>query len=119
MDHRTITKQLQDLDAIENELVESLAAAGMALKEVAKDRTTVNNKLFDQFTTRLERAAAGLSQQITYLTRLSTSQSAESSSYGCRKDYRLPQYRLEYAKTRLSELSDAATSEATTRMREL
>lgn len=101
------TLQLKELDTIEEDLVESLNSAGLALKEMTKEK--VNGKQLEQMTSgfinRLERAATGLSQQISYLMRVSTSQSAESSSYGCRKDSRMAQSRLEHVQTRLRGLS--------------
>lgn len=94
---------LQNLDSIEEDLVESLAAAGQALKEISKDK--FNGKTVEGFTntfmSRLDRASSGLSQQIAHLIRITTSQSAESSSYGYRKDSRMAQNRLKHAQTRL------------------
>lgn len=99
--------QLQNLDSIEEDLVESLTAAGQALKEIGKDKfngKTVET-LTGNFMNRLDRASSGLSQQIAHLIRVTTSQSAESSSYGCKKDFRMSQSRLELAQARLRGLS--------------
>lgn len=103
--------QLQNLDAIEEDLAESLAAAGRGLKELSKDKPnakTVETNT-NTFMTRLDKAATELSQQIAYLTRVTTGQAAEGSSYGCKKDLKMAKSRLEHAKARLRELEVAAS----------
>lgn len=104
------TNQLQHLDSIEEDLAESLSAAGQALKELSKDKP--NNKAVEgftnQFMVRLDRAGTELSHQIAYLTRVITSQSAEGSSYGCKKDYKMAKSRLEHAQARLRGLESLA-----------
>lgn len=103
----TSNNQLKNLDSIEEDLVESLAAASQALKEMGKDKfngKTVET-LTNTFMGRLDKANSGLSQQIAYLIHVTTSQSAESSSYGCRKDSRMARSRLEHAQARLRGLS--------------
>lgn len=98
--------QLQNLDNIEDDLVESLSNAGLALKELGKDKP--NGKLVETYTnnfmSRLDRAGAELSHQIAYLTRVTTGQSAEGSSYGCKKDLKMAKDRLEHAQNRLRGL---------------
>lgn len=105
------TNQLQNLDKIENDLAESLTSAGQALKELSKDKP--NNKsvetLTNQFIGRLDRAGTELAQQIAYLTRVTTGQSAESSSYGGKKDLQLANKRLEHAQTQLLRLESLAS----------
>ena len=100
------TNQLQILDRIEDDLAESLSAGGQALKELSKDKP--NNKTVEnwtnQFMARLDRAGSELSQQIAYLTRVTTGQSAESSSYGSKKDLQMSKSRLEHAQERLRRL---------------
>jgi hypothetical protein len=104
------TNQLQNLDKIEDDLAESLAAAGQALKELSKDKP--NNKTVENYSTqfmgRLDRAGADLSQQIAYLTRVTTGQSAESSSYASKKDLQMSKSRLDHAKDRLRGLESLA-----------
>lgn len=101
---------LQILNAIEEDLAESLSAAGQALKEASKDKP--NQKAVETstnlFMQRLDRAGNELSQQIAYLARVTTSQSAESSSYGCRKDTNLPKNRLQHARYRLADMESFA-----------
>jgi hypothetical protein len=102
--------QLQNLDKIEDDLAESLAAAGQALKELSKDKP--NNKTVEnwtnQFMGRLERAGSELSQQIAYLTRVTTGQSADSSSHCSKKDLQMSKSRLEHAQDRLRRLEALA-----------
>lgn len=100
------TNQMQNLDNIEEDLAESLLAAGQALKELGKEKS--NAKTVENFTntfmTRLDRAGSELSNQIAYLTRVTTGQSAEGSSYGTKKDSKMAKSRLEYAQSRLRSL---------------
>lgn len=97
---------MQNLDNIEEDLAESLSAAGQALKELGKEKS--NAKTVENFTntfmTRLDRAGSELSNQIAYLTRVTTGQSAEGSSYGTKKDTKMAKSRLEYAQSRLRGL---------------
>lgn len=100
------SNQLQNLDSIEENLADSLSAAGQALKELSKDKP--NSKIVDSLTTqfmnRLDKAGSELSQQIAYLTRVTTGHSAEGSSYGCKKDFKMAKNRLEHAQARLHGL---------------
>ena len=104
------SNQLEKLDKIEDDLAESLSAAGQALKELSKDKPnakTVEN-FTNQFMGKLDRAGSELSQQIAYLTRVTTGQSAESSSYGDKKDLQMARGRLEHAQARLGRLESLA-----------
>lgn len=102
--------QLQNLDKIEDDLAESLAAAGQALKELSKDKPNNKNveNLTNQFMGRLDRAGSELAQQIAYLTRVNTGQSAESSSYSGKKDLQMANKRLEHAQAQLGRLESLA-----------
>lgn len=106
----THTNQLQVLDGIEEDLAESLSAAGQALKELGKDKPNVKSvdSLTNIFTSRLEKAGLELSNQISYLMRVTTGHSAEGSSYGCKKDFKMAKSRLEHAQARLSGLKASA-----------
>lgn len=106
----THNNQLQNLDNIEDDLVKSLSAAGQALKELSKDKPNVKSveSFTNTFMSRLDRAGAELSNQIAYLTRVTTGQIAEGSSYGCKKDLKMAKSRLEHAQTRLRGLEAAA-----------
>lgn len=100
------TNQLHNLDQIEEDLAESLLAAGQALKELGKEKSNakqVENHT-NNFMSRLDRAGSELSNQIAYLTRVTTGQSAEGSSYGTKKDSKMAKSRLEYAQNRLRNL---------------
>jgi len=98
--------QLQNLDSIEDDLAESLTAAGHALKELGKDKPNVKSieNFTNIFMSKLDRAGSELSHQIAYLTRVTTGQSAEGSSYGRKKDLKMAKIRLEHAKSRLCGL---------------
>lgn len=102
--------QLQNLDSIEEDLAESLLAAGQALKELSKDKPNVKGVegFTSTFMSRLDRAGSELSHQIAYLTRVTTGQSAEGSSYGCKKDFKMAKSRLEHAQARLKGLEASA-----------
>lgn len=101
------TNQLQNLNVIEGDLVESLSAAGQALRELSKDKP--NAKTVESFTgtfvQQLEKAGSQLSHQIQYLTRVTTGQTSEGASFGhTGKDSKMAQRRLEHAKARLDSL---------------
>lgn len=104
------TNQLQNLDGIEEDLAESLSAASQALKELSKDKPVVKSveTFTNTFMSRLDRAGSELSHQIAYLTRVTTGQSAEGSSYGSKKDFKMAKSRLEHAQARLRSLESAA-----------
>lgn len=104
----SLDKMNSKLDSIEEDLVESLTAAGQALKELSKDKPNTKNldNSIETFMSRLDRFGSELSQQIAYLTRVTTGQSAEGSSYGCKKDIKMAKSRLEHAKARLTGLED-------------
>lgn len=106
----TQTNQLQNLDSIEEDLVESLSAASQAFKELSKDKPNAKSLegFTNTFTNRLDRAGLELSHQIAYLTRVTTGQSAEGSSYGSKKDLKMAKCRLEHAQTRLRGLEVTA-----------
>lgn len=103
----THNNQLQNLDSIEEDLAESLTAAGQALRELSKDKSNVKNveTFTNTFMSRLDRAGSELSHQIAYLTRVTTGQSAEGSSYGCKKDSKMAKSRLAHAQERLRNLA--------------
>lgn len=104
--------QLKNLDSIEEDLAESLTSAGQALKELSKDKPNVKTveSLTSTFMSRLDRAGAELSLQIAYLTRVTTGQSAEGSSYGSKKDIKMAKSRLEHVQARLKSLESLAAS---------
>lgn len=106
----TNTNHLQNLDTIEEDLAESLSAASQALKELSKDKPNVKGVegLTNVFMSRLDRAGSELSHQIAYLTRVTTGQLAEGSSYGCKKDFKMAKSRLEHAQARLRGLESSA-----------
>lgn len=104
------SNQLQNLDSIEEDLAESLTNAGSVLKELSKDKPNVKavETFTNTFMSRLDRAGAELFHQIAHLTRVTTGQSAEGSSYGCKKDLKMAKNRLEHAQARLRSLEVAS-----------
>lgn len=106
------TKELQKLADIEKDLVDSLNMASQTLSELSRDKPNnknVENYAFS-FLNKLEKVEIDLTQQIAYLQRASTGQSHEGSSYGCQKDLKMAQFRLEHAKRRLGELEAIANN---------
>lgn len=107
----THINQLKKLDQIEEHLVESLTAAGQALKEMSKEKP--NQKNVEQYTgtfmSRLDQANSDLSNQIAYLTRVTIGHSAEGSSYGGKEDVKMSKSRLEHAQARLRGLETAVS----------
>ncbi|KAG9508383.1 Mediator of RNA polymerase II transcription subunit 11, partial [Fragariocoptes setiger] len=107
------TSEITKLDNIEKDLIDSLHEAGQTINELAKDKP--NAKMVDTLATKflgkLESIESELSRQIAYLTRASTGQSHEGSSYGCQKDQRMAQHRLDIARKRLDDLLKVSVSD--------
>lgn len=101
---------LRALDIIEEDLVESLAAAGQALKELSKDKPNVRatETLYNTFMGRLDKAGAELSHQIAYLSRVTTSSAAEGLSYGSKIDVQMAKNRLNHAQSYIRQLEAAS-----------
>ncbi|GFN73978.1 grip and coiled-coil domain-containing protein 2 [Plakobranchus ocellatus] len=99
-------EKLQALEKIEQDIASALSSAASALQELSKDKPA--QKHVDSHSTAfiktLQEVENGLSQQISYLSQVSTSQPHEGSSYASQKDMHMAMHRSAHVKSRLSEL---------------
>ncbi|RUS69397.1 hypothetical protein EGW08_022842 [Elysia chlorotica] len=99
-------EKLQALEKIEQDIAAALSSAASALQELSKDKPA--QKHVDSHSTAfiktLQEVENGLSQQISYLSQVTTSQPHEGSSYGSQKDMHMAMHRSAHVKSRLSEL---------------
>ncbi|ESO92891.1 hypothetical protein LOTGIDRAFT_162368 [Lottia gigantea] len=98
--------KIVSLDRIESSIFAAINSAGHAIQELSKDKPV--SKQTEQHTTAflktLQDIETGLSQQINYLTQVSTGQPHEGSCYAAQKDLQMAFHRIEHVKSRLTEL---------------
>jgi len=98
--------RIEQLKEIEQDVVGILESAGEALKAVTMDKP--NQKQVDahnqQVMASIRSVDTKLSEQIKYLTQVSTGHPHEGSSYPSQKVLQTAWHRLEHAKTRIGEL---------------
>ncbi|KAF8790912.1 mediator of RNA polymerase II transcription subunit 11-like [Argiope bruennichi] len=100
------TDTLQQLEHLEKELANALHAAGQTVLELSKDKPSLKQAetFTSNFLKSLETVETGLSQNIAYLTQVSTAQPHEGSSYANQKVMQMAWHRLKHSQTRLNEL---------------
>jgi len=99
-------ERLKKLDAIESQLCQMMASASQAFQELSKDKPSIKNveTQTNAFLKTLEAVDADISKQIQYLTRVSTGQAHEGSSYASMKVNHMAWHRLEHSRQRLNDL---------------
>ncbi|KAH9514602.1 Mediator of RNA polymerase II transcription subunit 11 [Bulinus truncatus] len=99
-------EKLQALEKIEKDIATALQTAGQALQELSKDKPALKHveTHSSNFLKTLQEIENGLSQQISYLSQVTTGQPHEGSSYASQKDHQMSLHRLEHVKSRLGEL---------------
>ncbi|KAK6623185.1 Mediator of RNA polymerase II transcription subunit 11 [Polyplax serrata] len=99
-------ERIQVLDAIEKDIITCLQSAGQTLIELSKDKSSL--KLSEgqthQFLKTLNLVESKLTEQINYLTQVSTGQPHEGSGYASQKVLQMAWHRLEHARSRVNEL---------------
>lgn len=99
-------KRLEKLETIERELISCLTSAGNTLTELSKDKP--NGKQVEShavsFMNSLQKVESDLSQELNYLSQVSSGQSHEGSVYASEKMLSMAHHRLEHAKSRLNHL---------------
>ncbi|EFN79243.1 Mediator of RNA polymerase II transcription subunit 11 [Harpegnathos saltator] len=99
-------ERIQLLDTIEKEVINCLQSAGAAISELGKEKSSM--KQVEQNTTHFLKSLAvvesKLSEQINYLTQVSTGQPHEGSGYASQKVLQMAWHRLEHARSRVNEL---------------
>jgi len=99
--------RIEQLKAIEQDVVGILESAGLCLQELGKDKPGSQKAIEahnQQVMSNIRDVDAKLSEQIKYLTQVSTGQAHEGSSYPSQKVLQTAWHRLEHAKTRIHGL---------------
>ncbi|KAL5474042.1 hypothetical protein EMCRGX_G028615 [Ephydatia muelleri] len=100
-------QRLEKLQSIEQDITAMLNLVSDAVEELAKDAPSapiVEYKTKDLIKT-LEGIEKGLSEEILYLTKVSTAQAHEGSVYGAEKDHELCRQQVMLAKERLQQFT--------------
>ncbi|XP_011495797.1 PREDICTED: mediator of RNA polymerase II transcription subunit 11 [Ceratosolen solmsi marchali] len=99
-------ERIQILEAIEKDIITCLQSAGQAFMELSKDKS--NSKQAEgqthQFIKTLGLVESKLSEQINYLTQVSTGQPHEGSGYESQKVLQMAWHRLQHVRSRVDEL---------------
>merc|ERR1712141_57800 len=100
--------RIEQLEQIEEDVINILKTSGNTLLEVAKDRPSQKHvdQLNQQVMANIKSVDSKLSEQIKYLTQVSTGHPHEGSSYPSQKVLQTAWHRLEHAKSRISELDN-------------
>ena len=98
--------RIEQLKQIEKEVVSILQNAGQALTEISKDRPSQKSvdQLNQHVMANIKNVDAKLSEQIKYLTQVSTGHPHEGSSYASQRVLQTAWLRLDHAKSRIAEL---------------
>ncbi len=98
--------RIEQLEAIEEDVIDILKNAGACLSEISRDRPSQKavDQLVQQVTTNIRSVDTKLSEQIRYLSQVSTGHPHEGSSYPSQKALQSAWHRLEHVKTRIGEL---------------
>ncbi|XP_053674975.1 mediator of RNA polymerase II transcription subunit 11 [Anopheles nili] len=104
----TAIDKIQALDHIERELILCLQSAGAALMELSKEKTSqkATETNVNQFLKSLNNVETKLSEQINYLTQVSTGQPHEGSGYASAKVLQMAWHRIQHVKSRIKELEE-------------
>ncbi|XP_061707178.1 mediator of RNA polymerase II transcription subunit 11 [Cydia strobilella] len=94
------------LDDIEKEIITCLQCAAQALLELGKEKSSQKQAESNtsQFLRTLSQVESKLSDQINYLTQVSTGQPHEGSGYASQKVLQMAWHRLEHVRSWVNEL---------------
>ena len=100
------TARIEQLDQIEKDVINILQTAGQFMQDFTKDRPSQKQAdlLCQQVMGSIKNVDNKLSEQIKYLTQVSTGHPHEGSSYPSQKILQTAWHRLEHARSRVSEL---------------
>ncbi|KAI8114982.1 Mediator of RNA polymerase II transcription subunit 11 [Lucilia cuprina] len=101
-------EKIHVLDEIEKEIILCLQSAGLALQELSKEKSSQKNAetQTQQFTKSLSNVEMKLSEQINYLTQVSTGQPHEGSGYASAKVLQMAWHRISHVRSRVRELEE-------------
>ncbi|XP_057328298.1 mediator of RNA polymerase II transcription subunit 11 [Microplitis mediator] len=99
-------ERIQILELIEKDIINCLQSAGQAFVELSKEKSSLKQAegQTHQFLKLLGTVESKLSEQINYLTQVSTGQPHEGSGYASQKVLQMAWHRLEHARSRVNEL---------------
>ncbi|KAK0172623.1 hypothetical protein PV328_005921 [Microctonus aethiopoides] len=99
-------ERIQILESIEKDIIVCLQSAGQACMELSKEKSSLKQAegQSHQFLKTLGHVESKLSEQINYLTQVSTGQPHEGSGYASQKVLQMAWHRLEHARSRVNEL---------------
>lgn len=108
MAHNPLDK-IHALDAIEKDIITCLQSAGQALQELSKEKSSQKNveNQTQQFLKSLSNVELKLSEQINYLTQVSTGQPHEGSGYASTKVLQMAWHRIHHVRCRVRELEES------------
>ncbi|KOB70717.1 Mediator of RNA polymerase II transcription subunit 11 [Operophtera brumata] len=112
-------ERIQVLDDIEKDIITCLQCSAQALLELSKEKSGQKQAEANttQFLRTLNQVESKLSDQINYLTQVSTGQPHEGSGYASQKVLQMAWHRLEHVRSWVNELDRLKASHlaATTR----
>ncbi|OWR51048.1 mediator of RNA polymerase II transcription subunit 11 [Danaus plexippus] len=99
-------ERIQVLDEIEKDIITCLQCAAQALLELGKEKSSQKQAESNtsQFLRTLSQVESKLSDQINYLTQVSTGQPHEGSGYASQKVLQMAWHRLEHVRSWVNEL---------------
>ncbi|XP_011178561.1 mediator of RNA polymerase II transcription subunit 11 [Zeugodacus cucurbitae] len=108
MAHNPLDK-IHALDEIEQEIIMCLQSAGQAMQELSKEKSSQKSAetQTQQFIKSLSNVESKLSEQINYLTQVSTGQPHEGSGYASAKVLQMAWHRIQHARSRVRELEES------------
>ncbi|XP_075153618.1 mediator complex subunit 11 [Haematobia irritans] len=101
-------EKIHVLDDIEKEIILCLQSAGQSLQELSKEKSSQKNAETQtaQFLKSLQNVEMKLSEQINYLTQVSTGQPHEGSGYASAKVLQMAWHRISHVRSRVRELEE-------------
>ncbi|KRT78494.1 hypothetical protein AMK59_7641 [Oryctes borbonicus] len=99
-------ERLSILEAIEKDIITCLHSAGQVFVELSKEKSSLKQaeNHTQTFLKTLGQVESRLTEQINYLTQVSTGQPHEGSGYSSQKVLQMAWHRLEHARSRVNEL---------------
>uniref|UniRef100_A0A1A9VZX0 Mediator of RNA polymerase II transcription subunit 11 n=1 Tax=Glossina brevipalpis TaxID=37001 RepID=A0A1A9VZX0_9MUSC len=101
-------EKIHVLDDIEKDIILCLQSAGQTLQELSKEKSSQKNAetQTQQFLKSLSSLESKLTEQISYLTQVSTGQPHEGSGYASAKVLQMAWHRISHVRSRVRELEE-------------
>uniref|UniRef100_A0A336MQI1 Mediator of RNA polymerase II transcription subunit 11 n=1 Tax=Culicoides sonorensis TaxID=179676 RepID=A0A336MQI1_CULSO len=106
---RNPLEKIEVLDSIEKDIITCLQSAGQVLQELGKDKSSLKSveNHTSQFLKSLNQVETKLTEQVNYLTQVSTGQPHEGSGYASAKVLQMAWHRIHHVKSRVRELEES------------